>query len=60
MTEEIKQIADISEDIKQTLLKDFAENSACVCYEVPEPVVGYFIDEETEYDTMINKDKDPV
>lgn len=63
MTDKNNQIADISEDIQQTLLKEFAENTSCLNYELPgEQKVGYFIDEEAEYDPSSTKpeDKTPV
>lgn len=57
MTEKNNLKNDISEDTKQELLKDFAQNAACVRYEVSEPVVGYLIDEEVEYDPKPSKYK---
>ncbi|MCX4348342.1 MAG: hypothetical protein OSJ76_00990 [Alphaproteobacteria bacterium] len=57
MTEKNNIKKDISEDTKQELLKNFAEHSGCVCYELPEPVIEYLIDEEVEFDPKPSKYK---
>lgn len=57
MTDKTNLKKDISEDTKQELLKNFAEHSACVYYEVPEEVTEYLIDEEVEYDSKPSKYK---
>lgn len=56
MTDKNNRIADISEDIKQTLLKEFAENESCLNYELlEEPEIGFFTDEEAEYNPSSSK-----